>query len=363
MTNHASGGAEGAAGSSSFLLYGSYGYTGRLVARLAVERGLKPVLAGRDGEALEQQAGRLGLPHLVFSLEDSEALDRALSDVPLVLHCAGPFSETFRPMVEACLRTRRHYLDITGEIDVFEGAAALDARAGEAGIMLLPGVGMDVVPTDCLAAHLKRRLPTASRLTLAIFSRGGVSRGTALSMLERLGQEGMVRQGGRLTPVPAGWKSRTFDFGDGPYSAITIPWGDVATAYHTTGIGDIEVYAAAPPRLQRAMRATGRLGWLLRSSLVRRVLGQAVRRRVSGPSAGQRARGEMRAFGEVTDEAGARASAVLIGPEGYTFTARTAVAVVERVLGGQAPPGFQTPARAYGPDFVLEIEGTSRKDL
>jgi short subunit dehydrogenase-like uncharacterized protein len=182
-------------------------------------------------------------------------------------------------------------------------------------------------------------------------------------MLERLGHDGMVRQGGRLTPVPAGWKSRTFDFGDGPYSAITIPWGDVATAFHTTGIGDIEVYATAPPRLQQAMRATGRLGWLLRSPLVRRVLGQAVRHRVTGPSAGQRARGEMRAFGEVTDDAGASASAVLIGPEGYTFTARTAVAVVERVLRGEAPPGFQTPARAYGSDFVLEIEGTSRKDL
>jgi short subunit dehydrogenase-like uncharacterized protein len=165
-----------------------------------------------------------------------------------------------------------------------------------------------------------------------------------------------------LTPVPAGWKSRTVDFGVGEYSAITIPWGDVSTAYYSTAIGEIEVYAAAPPGIQRAMRATGRLGWLLKSKPAQAVIEQAVRSRVSGPSPGERARGETRVFGEVTDEAGGRAAALQTGPEGYAFTALTAMEIVARVLAGDAPPGFQTPGRAYGHDLVLGIEGVERTD-
>lgn len=344
--------------SGRFLLYGSYGYTGRLIARLAVERGLEPVLAGRSEQALREQAEREDLRHVVADLDDPEALDHALEGLPLVLHCAGPFSRTFQPMVEACLRSGRHYLDITGEIAVFEAAAELDDRAREVRAMLMPGVGFDVVPTDCLAVHLKSRLPSATRLTLAVLpGGGGVSRGTALSMAEQLGEGGLVRRAGRLTPVPAGWKSRSFDFGTGPRLAVTIPFGDVFTAYYSTGIGEIEVYGAGPRGLQRALRVTGRLGGLLQSGPVRSLIERGIRRRVAGPSAGERARGETRIYGEVADDEGRSASAVLVGPEAYDFTALTALAVLERALSGEAPPGFQTPARAYGPDLALGIEG------
>jgi short subunit dehydrogenase-like uncharacterized protein len=343
--------------SGRFLLYGSYGYTGRLIARLAVERGLEPVLAGRNEEALREQAEQVGLRHVVADLEDREALDHALEGVPLVLHCAGPFSRTFRPMVEACLHSGRHYLDLTGEITVFEAAAELDDRAREARVMLMPGVGFDVVPTDCLAVHLKSRLPSATRLTLAVLPGGGVSRGTALSMAEQLGEGGLVRRAGQLTPVPAGWKSRSFDFGTGPRSAVTIPFGDVVTAYHSTGIGEIEVYGAGPPGLQRALRVTGRLRGLLQSGPMRGLIERGIRHRVAGPSDDERARGETRIYGEVADDEGQSVSAILVGPEAYDFTALTALAVLERALRGESPPGFQTPARAYGPELALGIEG------
>jgi short subunit dehydrogenase-like uncharacterized protein len=345
-------------GSDRFLLYGSYGYTGRLVARLAGERGLEPVLAGRDEEALREQAGRDGLRYVLASLDDPAALDRALTDLPLVFHCAGPFSRTFRPMVEACLRSGCHYLDVTGEIDVFSAAAELDRQARDAGVMLLPGVGFDVVPTDCLAVLLKSRLPSATRLTLAVLAgAAAVSRGTALSMAEQLGKGGFVRRAGRLVPVPAGWKGRSFDFGTGPRPAVTIPFGDLVTAYHSTGIGEIEVYGAGPPSLRHALRITGHLGWLLQSGPVHRLIELGIRRRVTGPSAVERASGETRIYGEVTDDEGHSASAVLVGPEAYDFTALTVLAVLERALRGEAPPGFQTPAKAYGPDLALEIEG------
>src|SRR5918911_4546585 len=236
---------------SNFLIYGANGYTGKLIAHTARERGLRPILAGRDRGAIDALAAELLLEKRVFALDDSEAMDAALSEVAAVLHCAGPFSRTSRPMADACLRTRAHYLDITGEAAVIESLAARDHEAREAGVMLLPCVGFDVVPTDCLAAHLKRRLPSATKLALAIYGMSRISRGTATTMVENINRGGLVRRDGKLTSVPAAWKTREIDFGTGPLTATTIPWGDVATAYYSTGIPNIEVYAAIPAGLRR----------------------------------------------------------------------------------------------------------------
>ena len=345
------------------LVYGVTGYTGALIARRAVERGLSPVLAGRDGAAVGRLAAALGLAHRAFRLEDPAALDAGLGGVRAVLHCAGPFSRTSRPMVDACLRRGAHYLDITGEGEVFAALAARDGEAKTRGVTLLPGAGFDVVPSDCLAAHLAARLPGAVRLTLAFRAGGGPSRGTALTMADGLHRGGMVRRGGVLTPVPAAWKVRHFDFGRGPVACMTIPWGDVWTAWNSTGIPDIEVYMAAPLGLRALSRAARLAGPILGSAPVQRLLAAAVRRLVSGPTAEERASGRARLLGEVEDGSGRRASARLIVADGYTFTARSAVACAERLLEGGVPAGFQTPSLAFGADFVLSIEGSEREDL
>lgn len=348
---------------SDFLLYGSYGYTGRLVARQAVKSGLRPLLAGRNREAVAAQAAELGLPFRALPLADEGALEEALSGVPAVLHCAGPFQHTFRNMAEACVRTATHYLDITGEISVFEALAVLGHRAEEAGTMLLPGAGFDVVPSDCLAAHLKRRLPSASRLRLAICALGsGISRGTATTMAENIGRGGLVRKDGVLKRVPNAWRTREVDFGQGPVWCVTIPWGDVSSAFYSTGIGDVEVYAAVSKRTLRLMRTIRPLGPFLSTHPVQRLMKSWIRRQRPGPSAEARERGEARVWGEVEDERGRRVASWLRTPEGYTLTARTAVAMMERVLRGEAVPGFQTPSRAFGPDFILQIEGVDRED-
>jgi short subunit dehydrogenase-like uncharacterized protein len=345
------------------LIYGSNGYTGQLIVQRALERGLRPILAGRAGDVIRQQATAVGLEHRVFSLDEPRAVDDGLAGTGVVMHCAGPFSRTSRPMADGCLRAGAHYLDITGEIAVFEALAARDAEAKARGVMLLPGVGFDVVPSDCLAAHLARRLPTATRLALGFQALGGLSRGTAATMIESGGQGGMIRRGGALVPVPVAWKARPIDFGTGPRLATTIPWGDVATAFYSTGIGEIEVYVAVPAKTRRAMIASRYLGWLLRTAPVRALLLRLVRRRPPGPSAAARARGVSRLWGEATDESGRRATSRLTGPEGYTLTALTAVAAVEKVLAGGARAGFQTPSLAFGADFVLEAEGVTREDL
>jgi short subunit dehydrogenase-like uncharacterized protein len=345
------------------LIYGSNGYTGRLIVERALERGMHPVLAGRNAEAIREQAVDLGLEHRVFPLDDPRAVDAALSGVGVVIHCAGPFSRTSRPMADACLRAGTHYLDITGEIAVFEALAARDAEAKAIGVMLLPGAGFDVVPSDCLAAHLARRLPTANRLALGFQALGGISRGTATTMIESGGQGGMVRRGGALVPVPAAWKTRRIDFGAGPRLATTIPWGDVATAFYSTGIRDVEVYVAVPAGTRRMMIVSRYIGWVLRTAAVRGLLLRAVRRRPPGPSSAARARGVSRLWGEASDAGGRRAVSRLTGPEGYTLTTLTAVAAVEKVLAGCVRPGFQTPSLAFGADFVMEIEGVTREDL
>ena len=345
-----------------WLLYGANGYTGELVARLAVARGHHPILAGRKADVICALADELGLPRRLFSLDDPRRVDEGLEGMSLVLHCAGPFSRTSRAMADACLRTRTHYLDITGEVAVFEALATRDGEARDAGIVVLPGSGFDVVPTDCLALHLKGRLPAARRLALGFEALGRVSHGTALTALEGMGHGGLVRRDGVLTPVPPAWRTRTIDFGRGPRKALTIPWGDVSTAWHSTGIPEIEVYMAAPWTLRLFSRASRALGPLVTAGWSQRLLRQQILAGPRGPSPEERARGGAWVWGEAEDEAGRRVVSRLRTPEAYTFTARASLAAVERVLAGEAPEGFQTPASAFGPDFVLGIEGVERHD-
>jgi short subunit dehydrogenase-like uncharacterized protein len=345
-----------------FLLYGAYGYTGELIAREAVARGLRPLLAGRDAQRVTSLGAELGLSCRAFDLDDRAALEGALSTVPAVLHCAGPFVHTYRPMVDACLARGVSYLDITGEADVFLGLAALGDRAAAAGITILPGVGFDVAPSDCLAAHLKRRLPAATHLTLAFRPDAGPSRGTAATMAEHAHEGGLVRQGGKLVRVPVAWKTCEVDFGDGPQPTVSIPWGDVVTGWYSTGIPDIEVYMAMPEQVIHRLRRTRALVGLLKIAPLRRLAAARARRRPAGPSPQRLAKGETRLWGSARDASGRQVSSRMRGPQAYRWTAITAVDAVQRVAAGQVEHGFLTTAGAFGPDFVLG-PGVEREDL
>jgi short subunit dehydrogenase-like uncharacterized protein len=347
---------------ANYLIYGANGYTGKLIARLAVERGQRPLLAGRNAAAVSALAAELGVEHRVFGLDRPEEVDAGLEGVRAVLHCAGPFAHTAGAMAAACLRRRVHYLDVTGEIAVFESLAHLDTVARSAGVMLLPGVGFDVVPSDCLAAHLKRRLPTATRLALGMQAGGQFSRGTATTLVENLHRGGAVRRAGRIVRVPACWRTRTIDFGRGPVVAMTIPWGDVSTAWYTTGIPDVEFYLAAPWQVRLTTRLSRGLGWLLGSGWVQRRLKRRIQSGPPGPTDEERARGRTLLWGEARDDQGAIVVSRQRGPEGYTLTALTAVAVLQRVEAGAVAPGFQTPGRLFGPDFILGVPGVQRRD-
>lgn len=348
---------------SAFVVYGATGYTGRLIVEEAVRLGLRPVLSGRNADAVRSLAAPFGLEARPASLDDPRALDAALAGVRAVLHCAGPFHRMAQPMLEACLRNRVHYLDITGEIAVFERMAASDVAAKAAGITLLPGAGFDVVPSDCLAAHLHTRMPDAIALELAFTGGTGLSRGTATTMVEGIAQGGAIRRDCHIVRVPSAYATRDIDFGDRRRHCVTIPWGDVSTAFHSTRIPDIRVYAAVPPKTVRMMRLTRPILPLLGTAPVQRFLKARIAARTPGPSAERRAGARSRLWGEVRDAEGRVMQSRLVAPDGYSLTAMTAVAAAQRVAAGGVPVGFQTPSSAFGKDFILSFPDTQREDI
>ena len=337
------------------LIYGSTGYTGRLVVADALQAGLPVEIAGRSAGKIAAQSGQVGVPGHAAALDDPDALDRALLGKAVVIHCAGPFARTWRPMAEACLRNGVHYMDITGEIEVLEGLKSMGGVFADAGLMALPGAGFDVVPTDFVAGTLAGALPDAVRLELAFHTRGTrASHGTATSVLSRLGTGGAVRRDGRLRRVPTAWRTRRVDFGEGPRTCMTIPWGDLSTAHHTTSIPDITVYIAAKPRMISLMKASNLLNPVLRTSAVRGMLQKRVDAMPAGPSERQRMDGRSLIWGRVENGSGDWAEARLETMEGYRLTAATAVALAGDVLAGRVAAGYQTPFRAY-PELLAEM--------
>lgn len=337
------------------LIYGANGYTGELIAREATKQGLRPVLAGRNHDKLAALATELGCDYRCFALDDVAAIARQLAGMQIVLHCAGPFSTTAAPMMQACLQAKVHYLDITGEISVFEYAQTLTEQARAAGIVICPGVGFDVVPTDCVAAHLKAALPDATQLTLGFDSRSSFSPGTAKTSVEGLAQGGKLRANGVITTVPLAAKTRRIDFGNGEKLAMTIPWGDVSTAFHSTGIPNIEVYIPASPSLVAKLR---RLNWirpLLGWRMVQTLLKKQIEKKVRGPSESKRAQARTYVWGEVRNAAGTVKTARIEVPNGYTLTVHAALAVVAHLQPYRGPGGSFTPSRLVDPELVCRL--------
>jgi short subunit dehydrogenase-like uncharacterized protein len=331
----------------TFLIYGANGYTGELIAREAVRRGHKPILAGRNTEKLGTLAKELGLESRAFPLDKPQ-----LDDIDAVLHCAGPFVHTSAPMVRACIDAGAHYLDITGEIPVFEEILSMPVT----GVTLIPGVGFDVVPTDCLAAMLASRLPGATELELAFYSPGAeISRGTLKTMIESIGDGGAIRENGKIIRVPPAHDAKEIAFSIGPRMAMTIPWGDVSTAFHTTGIPNIRVYTAASPKSIARMRRLRPFFPLLAIKPIKRLL-QSFANRRTGPDEARRASGRTYLWGRVSD--GKRdVTMTMTTPEGYAFTVISALAAVEQLLASPKRPGAFTPAKFFGPEFVTALPG------
>jgi short subunit dehydrogenase-like uncharacterized protein len=348
----------------TLIVYGSYGYTGKLIVAECRQKNLSVLLAGRNREALQRQQDETGYPFEVVDVNDTPALKNLLQKGKLVIHCGGPFRYTAKAMADACLEMGVHYTDITGEYQVFELLAGYDERARQKGIVIMPGTGFDVVPSDCLALYLKNKLPSATHLQLAFtMSKGGLSRGTSKSMTEGLGYGSLIRINGKLTAVPIGKKVMDIDFGSFKTKALNIPWGDISTAWRSTGIPNIEVYTGATDKMISNARRSNYINWLLRRRWVKDFMLKQIDKKPAGPSHEKRETGRSFLWGKVWDDSGNEAVARLETPSGYTLTAKTAVLIAEKIMSGNFKAGYQTPAMLYGEDLILEIPATNRTDV
>ncbi len=346
------------------LIYGCYGYTGKLISEHAVKLGLKPVLAGRDAERTKSLADKLKLSYRVFDLNNEQTVIDNLCDFKVVLHCAGPFMFTSEVMANACIKAKTHYLDITGEISVFEKIFRMNKAAEEAGILLMAGVGFDVVPTDCLALYLKEKLPDADSLEMALLQKGGkLSHGTAITIAENMSEGSAVRRNGKIVKILAGELTKVIDFGDKKRKTVSIPWGDVSTAYRTTGIPNITIYNYVPSSLITSMKLSNYIGFFLKTDFVKRRMINAIKKRPAGPTDEMRSNAKGVIWGEVKNPSGATHRAILELPEGYTLTAWTAVKIAKNILETEPPHGSKTPAAVFGKDFILQFTGVKRTDI
>jgi short subunit dehydrogenase-like uncharacterized protein len=326
-----------------WLIYGANGYSGELIAKKAKEQNLNPVIAGRKAETINLLAKDLNFEARIFDLTDSSRIEKNLEDIDVVIHCAGPFSMTAKPMIEACISSKTHYLDITGEISVFELAKSYDNKAKEAGVVLCPGVGFDVIPTDCLASQLKELMPDATHLSLGFDSKSGFSPGTAKTSVEGLAQGGKVRKGGKIVSVPLAYKTRKLDFGNGEKLAMTIPWGDVSTAHFTTNIPNIEVYIPASPRLVGRLKKMNYIRPLLGLGFIQNFMKKRIDKTVKGPSESQRAKLKTYLWGEVKNAKGDVKELRLVTSNGYTLTVDGGLLMVEKAL-ETTKSGYFTPS-------------------
>lgn len=341
-----------------WMIYGAYGYSGELIAREAVRQGLSPILAGRNEAKLAALANELQLPFQAFSLDDAAALHSNLAEMTLVLHCAGPFSATSAPMIEACLQTKTHYLDITGEIAVFEHAHAQNERAKQAGVILCPGVGFDVIPTDCLAQTLKNALPDATHLALGFDSRSSMSAGTAKTSVEGLKMGGRIRRDGKIVRVPLAYQTRRINFGKREKLAVSIPWGDVSTAFYSTGIPNIEVYVPISPKAVRGMKLLRIFQPFLGLTPVQNFLKKRIDKKVAGPSAAEREKAVTYVWGEVRNAGGERKTGRIQTANGYQVTIFGSLEIAKKLLNGVTQRGSLTPSQLMGSDFVSELPGS-----
>ena len=346
----------------ALMIYGATGYTGKLLARSAADHGIRPILAGRDAAKLRAVAEPLGLGRRVLAVDDVRRDTDALRGVGVLLNAAGPFSTTARPLVDACLRAGVHYLDVAGELAVFEEIERLDAPARDRGVMLMPGAGFVVVVSDCLAAHVAARLPGADRLRIGTSSSSFLSRGSAKTMIELVGGAASVRRDGVLTSVPVGAVEHAFDYGDGPSCSVAMSMAELVTAFRTTGIGNIEAHVEVNRVERAAFQLAARSAWLVRNPFSQIALQTAVELMPDGPSDEVRGRAARAVVVEAEDRTGRTTWARAVTPEAYRFTATTALTIAARVLRGDLRPGFETPARAYGADFLLGLAGVRRDD-
>lgn len=341
-----------------WLIYGATGFTGKLIAQEAAGRGLRPVIAGRNPSAVEALSAELELEARTFGIDSVASVAANLEGIDLVLNCAGPYAPMGDTVVRACISRGAHYLDICGEPEVLEQYLAHRDEAAASGSVIVPAVGYDVVPSDTLAKSLAERMPDAVDLQLAFFGNGEGSAGSAKTVMGMMSDKCKVRRNGKIEKVPLAYRRQLVHFSDRDEWCMSIPWGDVCTAFHSTGIPNITVYMAASRRAAFVLRLASPLAPLLGRPAIRNKLFGKLEDSVQGPDIETRQASFMRLWGRVSNAAGDSIEATMDVSEGFTFTTHASLLCVERVLSGAVEPGCYTPTQAFGTGLAFEVPGT-----
>lgn len=338
---------------SRALLYGATGYTGRAIAHtLAGELDL--VLAGRNPDAVRAVAEPLGLPWRAFALDDPQALGAGLAGITVVLHAAGPFLSTAMPMLDACLASGAHYLDLGGEWRVIEALMARDAEARAAGIAVLPGTALTPAAMDCLLLAAVERWPDTRALKLGVSEAKVLSRGSFATMAGLASSGTVIRRSGALTMVPPASLTAMFDFGAGPQEAVATDWASVVTAGALTGVPDIAVYSAMHWSARAGYRATG-LGMALMGAAPWRTAGSAMARLwPQQPDPARREAARYRMVAEAADPWRRVRRLSMETLDGYGASVLIACEALRRIMAGAAPAGVSSPAAVFGSRFAVE---------
>jgi short subunit dehydrogenase-like uncharacterized protein len=345
------------------LIYGATGYTGRLIAARLQDSGSEPVIAGRSPQRVQALAAQLGVTGWVMTPDDLNTLDEALGNVDVLINAASPFALTAPPLIQSCLRTKAHYLDITGELPVFQDAFGYDAAARERGIMIMPGTGLGIVASDCLATHVASLVPDAKYLRIGLLRPSSFSRGTFRSALGLANSRVSIRRNDQMISLPVGRLQRTFDFGDGERQSVAVSWADVFTAWHSTGIKNIEAYFEANFASRTFYQLGAGVADAMQLSPAKTLIDAVAGVLPEGPPEDQRRAERCVIVAEAENSWRQKRCARLETPDGYSFTAEATAAIAQRVICGDFVSGFQTPAKVYGADLVLEFEGTHREEI
>lgn len=339
-----------------WMIYGANGYTGTLIVAEAVKRGHTPIVAGRNKQALLSLVEQFSLDYCCFELNDYREVKKDIEGCGIVLNCAGPFSHTAEVLRKACVETGVHYLDISGEYQVLEASYQTHSQARKNGCVVISGVGFDVVPTDFLAAKLKEQLPSATHVELAFAGSGGISPGTAKTLLEMLPQKGFIRSNGEIQSVAIAYQAKNITFSDTERFCVSIPWGDITTAFYTTDIPNICIFTAIEPAQLKWMKALNYVVFILNNAYIQHWLKQKITTKIQGPNEKEREAGFMRLWGRAYN-ADEEVSLVMDTPEGYQFTVISALLFVEALLAHKILPGAYTPSQALPSEAIFNMLG------
>lgn len=344
--------------SVKWMIYGATGFTGKLIIEQCHTIETSPVLAGRDREKLKKLSEESGYSYRVFDLTNQDKIERELREFDFVVNVAGPFWKDIELLVNACINSHTDYIDLVAGPELSE----LHESALMKDVMLLPGVGFSIVPSDCLKGYLLTKCPDATHYSVFISGLNSVSRGTARGGFEIFKKGILFRRNGSLERV-SDFSEKSIDFGTGGTPCIPMPWGEIHAAHRFTGIHTIRTYAEATKMRRQFLFSMKYLRRLFATSFMQKRLQSMVDSWPEGPDAAEMSREKSTVAGVIQNERGEQHGARIHTAEGYRFTAQSVCAIVNLVLSGKRASGYQLPGTLFGYKFVLDIEGVSMEDI